>query len=76
MHHNHIIVLRVGKRCQVLSGESNLCTRAFSLLQSEKRCSHFDFPLWTYIKPKARLKFAETMVLLYSIMQFLQEWES
>lgn len=44
--------------------------------QIEKRCSHFDFPLWKYIKLKAPLKFAETMVLLYSIMQFLQELES
>lgn len=50
--------------------------RAFSPLQIEKRCSHFDFPLWKYIKLKAPRKFAETMALLYSIMQFLQELES
>lgn len=74
MYHNHITVLRGGKWCQVLSGDSNLCTRAVSPLQIEKRC--FDFPLWKYIKLKAPLKFAETMALLYSIMQFLQELES
>lgn len=74
MYHNHITVLRGGKWCQVLSGESNLCTRAFSPFHTEKWCSRFDFPsLEIY---KAPLKFAETMALLYSIMQFLQELES
>lgn len=76
MYHNHITVLRGGKWCQVLSGESNLCTRAFSPLQIEKRCSRFDFPLWKYIKLKAPLTFDETMAVLYLIMQFLQELES
>lgn len=49
---------------------------ALSPLQIEKRCSHFHFPLWKYIKLKAPQNFAETMALLYSIMQFLQELES
>lgn len=44
MYHNHITVLRGGKWCQVLSGESNLCTRGFfSALKIEKWCFHLDF---------------------------------
>lgn len=72
MYHNHITVLRGGKWCQVLSGESNLYTRAFKL---KSGVLIFDFSLWKYIKLKAPLNFYETMALLYSIMQFLQELE-
>lgn len=50
--------------------------KSFLSPSDSEQCSHFDFPLWKYIKLKAPLKFAETMALLYSIMQFLQELES
>lgn len=47
----------------------------FSLFR-KKWCSHFDFPVWKYIKLKAPLKLAGTMALLHLIIQFLQDLEN
>lgn len=79
MHHNHITVLRGGEWCQVLSGESNLRTRAFSPpVRLKNAAPILIFPsveIQKAANTSSLAKCDETMALLYSIMQFLQELE-